>query len=141
MRTRRLTLNPDHVGALNLVEIEFHGEEDVITAWRNYFTQLSSKVPDDQQEQEAFFRKRDGLLAKLLHSLAKALKFEIEQLDIFEGGYSPQGWVDDEIQMRALRHLMINVFRGNGSVPVTILNAPVGSSPYPPPPVIEQGRA
>jgi len=30
LRTRRIRLNPDHVGALNLVEIEFYGEKGVL---------------------------------------------------------------------------------------------------------------
>jgi hypothetical protein len=40
MRTRRMRLNPDHVGALNLVEIEFYRQADVIAAWETYWEHL-----------------------------------------------------------------------------------------------------
>jgi hypothetical protein len=36
MRTRRTPMWPDHVGALNLVKIEFAEESNVIDAWREF---------------------------------------------------------------------------------------------------------
>ena len=34
MRTRRVPMSADHVGALNLIEIEFASEPDVLAAWK-----------------------------------------------------------------------------------------------------------
>ena len=39
-RTRREQLATDFVGALNLVEVEFHIEHEVIEAWKNLFSHL-----------------------------------------------------------------------------------------------------
>ena len=134
MRTRRMTLNPDHVGALNLVEIEFDGEQNVIKAWKDYFTHLGKKPPTESAEANVFVSERGSLLTKLLHAMAQTLKFQIEQLEIFEGGYTPQGWEDEEVTLRALRHHMLQIFMGNRALPVThMTNAPAGS-PFPPPP-------
>jgi hypothetical protein len=56
MRTRRVRLNPDHVGALNLVEIEFHGEASVIEAWKAYWNHLRMVAPAGMnQDQERQF--------------------------------------------------------------------------------------
>jgi hypothetical protein len=52
MRTRRMRLNPDHVGALNLVEIEFHGEVPVIEAWKSYWDHLRQPFPKVLVEQQ-----------------------------------------------------------------------------------------
>lgn len=136
MRTRRVRLNPDHVGALNLVEIEFYGESAVIESWKAYWKHLHTVPPsglsDDQQRQ--FFQERDGLLTKLLHAIAKTLSFHIEQLDIMEGGYAPQGWLDDEQTVRQLRALTLDILSGRRGIPVVPLNLPAANSPYPPPP-------
>src|SRR5512146_2259950 len=112
MRTRRIRLNPDHVGAINLVEIEFQGERAVLEAWKKYWEHLSKTVPTNQDEQRQFFQEQEGLLTKLLHVIARSLKFEIEQLDILQGGYVPQGWLLDEQSSRELRILTLDILNG-----------------------------
>jgi hypothetical protein len=42
MRTRRTTLHPDHLGALNLVEIEYANEPAVLNAWKALFTHFGT---------------------------------------------------------------------------------------------------
>ena len=42
---------------------------------------------------ERLYKERQRLLTKLLHAIAKEMKFDIEQLEIFKGGYIPQGWM------------------------------------------------
>lgn len=138
MRTRRLALSPDHVGALNLVEIEFHGEKDVLSAWREYLTHLARPLSVHEAQQVALTRERDRLLTKLLHAISRTLKFHIEQLEIFEGGYTPQVWADDELQLRALRYFMLEVLRGNSPIPVTLSTGRVPADLFPPPPTVTQ---
>src|SRR5688572_28732942 len=41
MRTRRTSMHPDHVGALNLVQLEFHETPKVLAAYRAYIANLS----------------------------------------------------------------------------------------------------
>jgi hypothetical protein len=136
MRTRRMRLNPDHVGALNLVEIEFHSEKAVIDAWKAYWAHLNKAVPSNlsDQQQQQLLRDRDALLTKLLHAVATALHFDIEQLDIFEGGYAPQAWLDDEQSLKLLRILLLDVLAGKRGIPVVPLSLSVQNNPYPPPP-------
>ena len=43
MGTRRTRLYPEHAGALNLVEIEFARDRQVIDAWRELFKHLGSE--------------------------------------------------------------------------------------------------
>lgn len=134
MRTRRMTLTPDHVGALNLVEIEFHGEPNVINAWKDYFSYLGRKAPTESAEVAVFLSERGSLLTKLLHAMALTLKFQIEQLEIFEGGYTPQGWEDEQLTLQALRHYMLEILMGNRALPVTHMTNPAPEGPFPPPP-------
>ena len=46
MRTRRTPVMPEHVGALNLVEIEFQKDHEVITAWRALLTHFGTEDRD-----------------------------------------------------------------------------------------------
>lgn len=134
MRTRRIRLNPDHVGALNLVEIEFYGEKAVLDAWKAYWEHLHLQVPPTPNEQQQFFQDQDGRLTKLLHAIAKSLRFKMEQWDIFEGGYVPQGWLVDEQTARELRALTLDILNGRRGIPVIPMNLPMANNPYPPPP-------
>lgn len=138
MRTRRTRLYPEHVGALNLVEIEFAHDRQVIDAWRELFRHLGSehllrpdeKAPEGAGAEEVGDRnwrydarvgdERQRLLAKLLHAMAKVLGFKIEQLEIFEGGYTPQGWTDIELEQTAIRRFAAQIAFGQRALPVLV---------------------
>ena len=136
MRTRKMRLNPDHVGALNLVEIEFYGEKAVIDSWKAYWDHLQQPAPVNltQEQQQQFFRHQEGLLTKLLHAMATSLQFKIEQMEILEGGYVPQGWIDDDQGLRIIRALVLENFNGRRGLPIVPLNTISQYSPFPPAP-------
>lgn len=139
MRTRGLVISYDHVGALNLVEVEFTDDEKIITAWKEYLKELSTPFPTAKEEKASQQKKETlrKLLTRLLHEIAKVLNVKMEQLDIFESNYIPQGWHDDDFQQRYLRTLSINLLSGRNTLPISILRAPnqtEQSSPFPPPP-------
>lgn len=139
MRTRRTPIHSDHVGALNLVEIEFATDTDVVKSLKALFAHFGTphgrrpgeEVDDKMSKDEAYSRddkfharlssERQALLAKLLHSIAKCLGFKIEQLEIFEGGYSPQGWEDVEREQRFIRRYVVEMALGRRHLPVSIL--------------------
>lgn len=136
MRTRKMPIHVDHVGALNLVEIEFNEKKAVIQAWRNYLSNLSEPLPQTAttDEEQHFNKKRDTLLTKLIHEIASSLRFKVEQLDIMEGNYHPQGWNDDELEQRLVRRGLIDLLQGRKPLGVTAVQAKPDNSPYPPPP-------
>ena len=141
MRTRRTRLLPDHVSALNLVEIEFRKNRNVIAAWRTYSENLGTEQPRraDESVLENFsdeerrmreeryntrlMKEREKLLATLLHAIALSLNYKVEALEIFEGGYSPQGWADVEMQQEAIRRYMVDLYLGNRALPVVVYNS------------------
>jgi hypothetical protein len=149
MRTRRTPVHIDHVGALNLVEIEFQKDKKVIAAWRELLTHFATEhqpkaaertdgnlTPEERRNRESQFLKRiaterQTLLTKLLHAIAKALRFKAEQLEIFEGGYTPQGWFDDDIEMRAARRLFVDVATGQRLFPIGIYDVKQAEAPVP----------
>jgi hypothetical protein len=136
MRTRKMRLNPDHVGALNLVEIEFYGEKAVIQSWKAYWAHLRLPAPvnQTQAQQQQFYRDQEALLTKLLHAIATTLNFNIQQMEILEGGYIPQGWVDDDQGLRMIRALILEILNGRRGLPIAPFNPVPQNNPFPPPP-------
>ena len=65
--------------------------------------------------------------------MAKVLGYDLQQLDVLEGGYYPQGFADIELEQAALRRTLIQVFSGNRSLMVSPA-LPAPPAPFPPPP-------
>lgn len=140
MRTRRTTLHPDHVGALNLVEIEFADDSQIISAWKRLFEHFGTthsprgheltmehmsvavRAARERDFQHRIAQERQELLAILLHAIAKRMNFRIEQLEVFKGGYTPQGWVDIEEEQRLIRQYAIDLYLGKRMVPVGVID-------------------
>ena len=120
MRTRGLPIHSDHVGALNLVEVEFINHTAVIQAWKEYLSILNETYPSEQDMADAFDKKKASLLTALIDAIAKVLDIKIAQLDILRGNYVPMGWFEEERQTRWLRRAIIEVLSGRGSIPIQI---------------------
>ncbi|MBK5949568.1 hypothetical protein CH339_03470 [Rhodobium orientis] len=136
----------EHVGALNLIEIEFADKKQIIDAWRRLFEHLGTMhnrypgevyIDGDTLEQknykdDLFWRRinneRHTLLAKTLHSMAREMGFKIEQLEIFEGGYTPQGWEDEQLEARIVRKSFIDLLHGRRLLPVVLIGGENDSS-------------
>lgn len=137
MRTRKMPVHHEHVGALNLVEIEFSKDRSVVAAWRDYLGSLGEPLPpmDDAQGHEALSKKRDARLTKLIHEIAQVLNFRVEQLDILEGNYIPQGWNDAEWNQKQVQKGLLDLLQGRSALRVNPI-VPANTSPYPPPPEV-----
>jgi hypothetical protein len=108
----------DHVRALNLVEIEFHGVDSAMTSWRIYMAHLNSETGILEGEKYVVFHdKARDLLAKLLAKMAKFLGFEMGEIDL-RLGYTPSGWTFQESRQVELRESAIELFRGR--VPLNV---------------------
>ena len=134
MSTRSNTLSPDHVSALNLVEIEFHGNSEVVDKWKAYFNDLAEyprleneKVLEGLSDAEIARRQgnydkrvresRSRLLTKLLYEMAQVLGYEkIKVLEILEGSYFPQGWGRIEAQQELIRQYAIDLYFGKNGI-------------------------
>lgn len=139
MRTRKMPIHYDHVGALNLIEIEFVDDAKVIAAWREYFKTLGERIPPDlnQRGHEELRKKRETLLTKLIYEIAVVLKFKVEQLEILEGNYIPQGWDDEATEQQIVRKSLIEVLGGRRPILFQPYNPAAANGPYPPAPQVK----
>ena len=136
MRTRRMPVHVDHVGALNLVEVEFVDRQKVIDAWKAYLANLSEEFPPIEQKEkfDAASRKRDSLLTKLIYEISQVMNIKVEQLDILEGNYIPQGWLDDDWEQKLVRRHLVHVLSGKSAILIRQDQALKDYNPYSPPP-------
>lgn len=111
MATRRAQLTTEHVAALNLIEIDFRGEDEVLTAWKEYFANLGTD-PNNEAAIKRAYVERPAALTKLLHAIAKVVGYDIEQLEIMAGGYTPQAVYDNFQRQQEIQAAAIEVLSG-----------------------------
>jgi len=125
MSTRKQLISVEHVGALNLVEVEFYGCKDIEKSWKNYLSHLNT---DPEINQAKWIRDRDNLLALMLSEMSKILGYKYDTLEIYQGGYSPGGWAHrDAVSFGALEYIR-QLSAGQKTVPISILDQPKDNS-------------
>ena len=117
MATRRSAISNDHVNALNLIEVEFYRVEAVEQAWRAYIGHLNNKQHDIDP---AWDDERERLLAKLLHNIGSVLRYKIESIEIYRGGYAPQGWAHRDARQLGIAEYLHQLSTGTNVVPLWI---------------------
>lgn len=136
MATRRMAISEEHVAAINLIEVEFHGVKPVIEAWSAYITHLNSPNPPGAAtaQVEAWQNRRGELLAILLVKIAAHLGISKGEIEILHGGYAPQGWVDRDQRVVAIQDYVVRLSKGQSTLPVSAMQQASPNNPYPPPP-------
>ncbi|MCH8863504.1 MAG: hypothetical protein IID51_13505 [Proteobacteria bacterium] len=138
MGTRRAVMSPEHVQALNLIEIEYADEPKVVGRWHDLLQHFADPQPKQEDEtvtdemtQEAksvcqskfdlrLSNERQKLLAKLLQEMGKKQGFDLEQFDISEGGYYPVGFENIDLQQQAIRRFFVDIYLGNRVFPISV---------------------
>jgi hypothetical protein len=125
MRTRAAQLSQDHVNALNAVPIEFHGkaksDKAVVNAWNLYLDHLNDRVMD----RNVWAAKRIDLLVDLLEKMGTCLKYELDEVYIRRGVYSPEGHAIVESEQEIIRRGFVALVTGERPLSMDIRNWPV----------------
>ena len=121
MATRKIGISNEHVNALNLIEVDFYKCKEVEAAWKSYLDHLNTHVPLDNEAQAAAWGEtKERRLAELLFQMGKVLKFDISALDMFKGGYAPQGWAHKEQRQSDLLDFFHDMSVGTKNFPLWI---------------------
>ena len=137
MQTRGIRLDPVHVAALNIVEIEFYKEPKVRTAFKEYVAHLGAPMPS-VEEQDRFFAQRTDLFVEFLATIGQALNLQFDKRDLERLTYVPEGWNTDQNLQRKNAFLLSQILGGERAIPVTSMIS--GPSPYPDAPKLEKPR-
>jgi len=131
MSTRRTTLSPRHVEALNMIDIEFSTkkpkEKKVIDSWKVYLdhlnaTQLKNDDPDYRVKSEQWAEKANGFLAELLKEMGNCLGYDFDKVHLMKGAYSPQRHATIEMEQSLIRQFIVGLFMREKTIPVEIVS-------------------
>ncbi|WP_155636542.1 DUF6680 family protein [Burkholderia multivorans] len=101
MATRANRVDPEHVRALNLIDLVFFGkqkrgrasrtkaEQAVIDSWHEYHDHLNTEIPEDAAAGAAFFASREELFVNLLAAMAVERRYLFDRVRLKKGGYTP----------------------------------------------------
>jgi hypothetical protein len=134
MTTRASRTAPDHVMALNAIDLTFIGnsakEKAVVAAWQIYFDHLH-QFPAETEEPETFKMKMqvwgekgEDLFVALLKSLSDALGFNFSEVQLKRGIYYPRAHGEKDAFDFLLRNALTNVISGKASIPMNVTGFP-----------------
>ncbi len=131
MATRSATLAPEHIQALNLVDLEFHSSDTqdkrVLDAGRLYMDHLN----DHAYPKETWQTRRVELLVELLYEMSTTLGYHFDKVQIKAGSYYPSGYSDIENEQQQIRKLLLDILKGDKKLPMI-------AEVYPSPGVVEK---
>lgn len=121
MRTRATGLAPDHVQALNMIDVEFYSSSEpasreVLRCWKAYLDHLNQ----GHAATEVWGTRRDDLLIELLYAMAKCLGYDFDKTEIRRTSYFPRGHGDVELDLHKIRSGLAEMVEGQRSFPVTV---------------------
>lgn len=141
MATRATGMNPQHVEALNRIDIEFYGKskklKGVQEAWKNYHDHLhlgqpaESAIDEKDSEKKAkletewkvWTKDREELLTKLLYQMAQYFGYEFDEVHIKRGHYIPKLYGDIEMELMFIRKSLVKIFEHKAFFPIFALVA------------------
>lgn len=138
MATRAARLSPDHVQALNMIDLVFYGksifgihhrsknETLVIAAWREYHDHLSTQFNDESVP--VWSARCDELMINLLYVIANDVGYSFDRVQLKKGSYSPVAHGRLESEQETMRKLFIEVLSGERPIAMDIQAFPINES-------------
>jgi hypothetical protein len=127
MATRGARLSPEHVRALNMIDLTFYGkgvsrrtkmEQNVLDAWREYLDHLYEPFPQDEGEVKVIQAHREELITNLLSAIAMERGLRFDRVQLKKGSYMPVGFEEQDQKQKALLDGAVKVFKGESAIKV-----------------------
>ena len=132
MATRATRLAPEHVQALNMIEIEFSGswrgpttrERGVINRWRIYADHLDTDVSKlTEAALVAWGVKRQELFLDLMEALSRACGYKFDRVQLKRGAYYPQAHEDADSRRLEFEEAVLQVLGGKTALAMKVVPA------------------
>lgn len=143
MATRAARLSPEHVGALNQIDLAFYGvprgagepkrskaESEVLKAWREYFAHLNINQTDmDLTAKVGWAATADALFLNLLEKLALATDHQFDRNQLKASQYSPIAHGEQEQRNQVAQRFAFELLAGERAVRVQLDPPATGNAP------------
>lgn len=126
MATRAATVSPQHVQALNMIDLEFQGikYKAVTDDWKTYLDHLGHYPKDDEKSQPGWGERRVDLLAKLLIEMGKSLGYLFDEVHVRRGIYAPEAHAQFETEERLIRSGIVRLLYGDEHLKMDVTSFP-----------------
>ena len=136
MATRLTPTYPQHVEALNRIDIEFYGKSKklrgVQEAWKVYHDHLGAGQPAElgleekdsgkkeklDKEWKDWTSKKEELLTDLLYEMAKYFGYTFDKVHIKRGHYIPRLYGDIEMEQMIIRKGLVRILEHKAVFPI-----------------------
>lgn len=127
MATRGATVSPEHVQALNMIDLEFRGRryKKVTNAWKNYLDHLNSYPKDDEQLQLLWHDKRSDYLTSLLIEMGNSLGYEFDPVHVKKAIYIPEAHDQIEKENILIRRGLVTLLFGDTALKMEVTKIPI----------------
>lgn len=134
MATRAARVSPEHVQALNMIDLVFYGrkifsfryqtktEKTVTEVWKKYLDHLDTKCESD--ELKIWLTKGDDLFVELLSNMSESLGYHFDDVHIKKGIYAPKAHSDQELAQMTIRDGLVDIFSGKKAIPMAVVSFP-----------------
>lgn len=131
MATRRARLSPDHVQALNMIDLAFYGRRDfgkhratkteiaVTDAWHEYLDHLNT-----QADEATWISRGDELFTNILGAMASDVGYSFDRVQLKKGAYSPIAHGEQETQIQNMRRLLSEILSGARPIKMQVTDFP-----------------
>src|SRR2546426_6488477 len=113
MASRATRLAPDHVEALNLIDVEFHGSDKkskaVLNAWKAYLDHLNT---EREPNTAVWDSKKDDLFVDLLYEMSRHVGYDFDKTHIRRTSHYPMGHGHLEIHQDIIRKALPAILQG-----------------------------
>lgn len=125
MATRATSLSPDHIRALNMIDVTFYGKDKkskaVLAAWKNYLDLLRKNTIEMSEEGLLQWgEKKEDLLIELLQKIAPCLNYEFDKSSIRNTSYFPRGFEEQENDLMLIRKGCVGLLKEGIAFPVKL---------------------
>ncbi len=118
MRTRAARVSPEHVEALNAIDLVFRKDKKVREAWKVYFDHLNAV---NEKDIDAWVQRGDDYFVDLLAEMAPVLKYDFDKVQLRRGIYAPRAHGEAELDSIVIRRSLADILSGKRAIPVYVV--------------------
>jgi hypothetical protein len=123
LATRANTVIPEHVQALNMIDIEFYKQKEITDCWNIYRDHLNSYPHNaDKSAGEHWEEKRVDFLTDILYSMSKFFGYNFDKVILKKGAYSPMAHGLFNLEQNLIRQEFVEIATGKKAIKVQVIN-------------------
>lgn len=135
MATRASRVSPEHVRALNMIDLVFYGdrvlglsrrtskEQRVLDAWKEYLDHLNNKA--DEAQLSLWAAQSDELFTNLLFAIAQDIGLKFDRVQLKRGAYTPIAHGEIETEQMELRKATLSLVTGQHALKMNVVGFPI----------------